>query len=153
MDEEGDALAFNGSSWSLPTPVENPAIDGVLMSVSCPSSSFCVAKDAAGDVLIGPGEWLWPTPAVTGLSPKTGPATGGTTVTITGTPFYGVTAVHFGPNEAIIKSHTETSLTVETPAGEGTVYVTVTTPGGTSPATGKEAKHAKFKYKKVKVKR
>ncbi len=52
----------------------------------------------------------------------------------------------------LVSSSGRPSITVESPAGEGTVYVTVTTPGGTSPATGKEAKHAKFKYKKAKDK-
>ncbi len=91
-----------------------------------------------------------PPPKVTALSVTSGPATGGTLVTITGTGFTGVTAVKFGPNEAIINSSSETSITVESPAGSGTVYVTVTTPNGTSAARGKAAKDAKFKYKKPK---
>ncbi len=94
-----------------------------------------------------------PAPTITGLSPATGPETGGTTVTITGTGFTGATAVKFGPGEAIIKSYGASSLTVESPKGKGTVYVTVTTPNGTSPGSGKGAKHAKFKYEKAKIKK
>ena len=37
-----------------------------------------------------------PVPTVTGVSPSSGPITGGTTVTITGTGFSGATAVNFG---------------------------------------------------------
>ena len=39
-------------------------------------------------------------PAVTGISPASGPAAGGTTVTITGTGFTGATAVDFGATAA-----------------------------------------------------
>jgi hypothetical protein len=76
--------------------------------------------------------------------------TGGTLVTIAGSHFTGATRVMFGPSEAAIKSITETSILVESPAGAGKVHVTVTTPSGTTPESGKGAKHAKFKYKRVK---
>ncbi len=39
-------------------------------------------------------------PTVTGISPTSGPASGGSLVTITGTGFSGVTAVDFGPTGA-----------------------------------------------------
>jgi hypothetical protein len=90
-----------------------------------------------------------PPPTVTGVSPQTGPRTGGTLVTITGRDFAGLTRVMFGSGEAPIKSSTDTSAVVESPAGIGTVHVTLTTPYGTSPESGKAAKHAKFKYKRV----
>jgi PGF-pre-PGF domain-containing protein len=74
-----------------------------------------------------------PVPTVTGISPSTGPAAGGTTVSITGTAFTGATAVNFGGTAA--QSYTvidATSITAVSPAGTGTVDITVTTPGGTS---------------------
>src|SRR5258708_38028182 len=40
--------------------------------------------------------YVAPMPVVTGISPTSGPAVGGTTVTITGTGFTGVTSVGFG---------------------------------------------------------
>jgi alpha-tubulin suppressor-like RCC1 family protein len=86
-------------------------------------------------------------PFITGLSPNRGSARGGTLVTITGKGFAGVPPrVLFGAHEAIVKSNSETSMVVESPAGTGKVRVVVTTPSGTSPASGKTAKHAKFKY-------
>jgi hypothetical protein len=70
-------------------------------------------------------------PAVTALSPGSGPA--GTTVTITGTGFGYVKAVHFGSALAtqlhVVSGRT---VTVVAPPGTGTVNVTVTTAGGTS---------------------
>ena len=74
-----------------------------------------------------------PAPTVTGLSPATGPQTGGTLVTITGTNFSGATAVTFGGVAATgYTVVSPTSITVPSPAGTGTVDVRVTTVGGTS---------------------
>jgi hypothetical protein len=74
---------------------------------------------------------------VTALSPTVGPATGGTTVTITGTGFTGATAVMFGAQAATsFTVVSDTQITAASPAGAaGIVDVTVTTPGGTSAAT------------------
>ena len=43
-----------------------------------------------------------PVPTVTGVSPASGPSTGGTTVTITGTGFAGASAVNFGAGNPAI---------------------------------------------------
>jgi hypothetical protein len=74
------------------------------------------------------------TPTVSKLVPKTGPAAGGTTVTIKGTGFTGTTAVEFGAaNAAKFTVNSSTSITAVSPAGSaGVVDVTVTTPSGTS---------------------
>jgi len=72
-------------------------------------------------------------PAVSSLSQASGPAAGGTLLTITGSGFVGATAVDFGAVPATnLTVVNDTSLTVDTPAGTGIVDVTVTTPGGTS---------------------
>ena len=72
-------------------------------------------------------------PSITGLSPTSGPAAGGTPVTITGTGFTGATQVEFGTiaatNLVVVNGST---ITVDSPPGTGVVDVTVTTPGGTS---------------------
>jgi PKD repeat protein len=82
-------------------------------------------------------------PAVSGLSPKSGPAAGGTSVTVTGTGFTGATAVRFGSASASFTVNSDTSITATSPAGiSGTIDVTVATPHGTS-ATGKSDR---FKY-------
>ena len=72
-------------------------------------------------------------PTVTGISPTAGPLGGGTLVTISGTGFIGATAVDFGTNPATnLKFLSNTTITVDSPAGTGTVDVSVTSPGGTS---------------------
>jgi hypothetical protein len=71
-------------------------------------------------------------PAVTAIAPDTGPASGGTTVTITGSGFTDASAVTFGPLSAGMTIISDTQLTAVSPPGVGTVDITVTTPGGTS---------------------
>jgi hypothetical protein len=76
-----------------------------------------------------------PAPAVTGVSPATGPVAGGTLVTITGTDLTGATEVGFGGVAAAFAVNDDGSITAVAPAGAaGTVDVTVTTDGGTSAA-------------------
>ena len=73
-------------------------------------------------------------PRITGVSATSGPAAGGTSVTITGTGFTGATAVSFGGTAAASFVVTgDTSITALSPtAPAGTVDVSVTTAGGTS---------------------
>jgi len=74
-------------------------------------------------------------PFVSGVSPGTGLAAGGTAVTISGSGFTGATAVSFGGTAAtavvVVNPNT---ITATSPAhAAGTVDVRVTTPNGQSP--------------------
>jgi len=74
-------------------------------------------------------------PTVSGVNPTSGPAAGGTTVTISGGNFTGATAVEFGSTPASgFSVANATSMTAVAPAttSGGPVNVTVTTPYGTS---------------------
>jgi hypothetical protein len=73
-------------------------------------------------------------PTVTGVSPSSGPLSGGSTVTITGTNLAYPTAVKFGGYLATILTNSSTTITVTPPSSVsgGTVDITVTTAGGTS---------------------
>jgi hypothetical protein len=86
-----------------------------------------------GEVLI-----TWssaPAPAVTAVTPNSGPSTGGTVVTITGTHFAGATTVMFGASPATNLTISDTAITATAPPGAaGPVDITVTTPAGTSAA-------------------
>jgi hypothetical protein len=73
-----------------------------------------------------------PVPAVTAVSPKTGPPVGGTKITITGSGFTAGTAVTFGGVNVPVTMNSSTSLTVVSPGGSGTVDIVVITPGGGS---------------------
>jgi hypothetical protein len=94
---------------------------------------------ATGNRDVSPATRSWTyyaVPAVAGVQPNEGPEAGGTSVTITGTGFYGVSGVNFGSASATsFTVNSPTSITAVTPAGTSTVDATVTTPGGTS-ATG-----------------
>jgi sugar lactone lactonase YvrE len=103
-----------------------------------------IALDANGDVFFGfnftaatvyeatavssPSPVL---PAVTGVTPTTGPAAGGTVVTVSGSNLAGG-RVSFGAVAATGVTCTASSCTATSPAGTGTLNVSVTTSAGTS---------------------
>ena len=72
--------------------------------------------------------------AVTAVSPGSGPVSGGTSVTITGSGFTGATAVNFAAAASSFTVNSDTSITATAPAATavGPVDVTATTPSGTS---------------------
>jgi IPT/TIG domain len=74
--------------------------------------------------------------SVTGLSPASGPAAGGTTVTIAGRGFTGVTGVIFGTTRTAPSVDSDTQLTATSPPGTGTVHVTLVTADGTAAPAG-----------------
>ncbi len=76
-------------------------------------------------------------PTVTSLNPATGPATGNTVITITGTNFTASgMVVKFDTTSAVFSFIDTTTIVAVAPSHTaGTVDVTVTTPGGTSPNT------------------
>ncbi|MGH9790273.1 MAG: beta strand repeat-containing protein, partial [Candidatus Acidiferrales bacterium] len=70
-------------------------------------------------------------PGIVSVNPTSGPAAGGTPVTITGANFVNGATVRFGATAAAsVTFNSATSLTAVTPAGAGLVDVTVTNPGG-----------------------
>ena len=77
-----------------------------------------------------------PPPTITGIAPNTGPAAGGTGVTITGTNLSGA-GVTFGGAAATGVSATATQITCTTPTGSaGAADVVVTTAGGSATLVG-----------------
>ncbi len=83
------------------------------------------------------GVTIFPVPVIASISRTSGPTTGGTQVTITGTGFSTVSSVKFGTTPATgITVRSETQLVAIAPAhAAGTVGISVTTPGGTSATT------------------
>jgi IPT/TIG domain len=89
--------------------------------------SGTISTTASLDVLPGT------TPEVTGISPATGPSSGGTSVAVSGCSFSHITAVDFGSKPATSYTvNSTTSITAVAPAGTGTVDVTVHGTGGIS---------------------
>ncbi len=79
-----------------------------------------------------------PGPTVSAIDPASGPAAGGTAVTITGTNFTGASAVTIGGVAATAFAvASDTTITATTPAhAAGAVDVAVTTPNGADTGTG-----------------
>lgn len=72
-------------------------------------------------------------PTLSSISPNQGPASGGTSVTLTGTALTTTTAVKFGTTNATsFTVLSDTTVVATAPAGSGAVQVTLVTSGGTS---------------------
>ncbi len=103
---------------------KSPAGTGVVdVSVTTPKGTSAVNR---------PADEFSYAPVVTKISPSQGSATGGTTVTITGTNLLHAETVDFGTVAGKITKDTATQIVVKSPEGTGTVNVTVTAAGGTS---------------------
>ncbi|MCX7060606.1 MAG: choice-of-anchor D domain-containing protein [Gammaproteobacteria bacterium] len=145
-------LASNGGPTQTHALVAgSPAINAAnpLFTDSMPTVGSSLRRDQRGFVLasgdtrrdIGAFEFngVSPAPTITALSPATGNAAGGTRVTITGTNFDGDSGptVKFGTVSASgIARLSATTIEANSPAGTGTVNVTVTTDEGTSADNG-----------------
>lgn len=104
----------------------------VRVSVTTPGGT---TPDTAADDFTYTGASM---PAVTALSPTSGPV--GTTVIITGSGFTGANLVTFGGVSATYTVNNDGQVTASVPAGTaaGTVDVRVTTPSGTSANTAND---------------
>jgi hypothetical protein len=142
----GTLVTITGTSFTGATAVDFGAT--LATNITVVSATSITADSPAGtgtvDVTVTTPAGKSPTspadqftyaaaPTVTGISPTNGPAAGGTPVMITGTDFTGATAVQFGTAPALsFMVVSATSITADSPAGTGTVDVTVTTPSGQS---------------------
>jgi hypothetical protein len=104
-----------------PYPVPPPQV-GLTVTLACP------------------GEAPTPTPVVTGLTTATGPAAGGTALTVLGTGFTPTSSVEFGAAPAAAVTYlSPEALQVTSPAGTGTVDVLVKTGPTTSGASAADS--------------
>ncbi len=126
----GAAAQFTIDSGTQITATSPPGTGTVHITVTTPAGTS--PATAADQFVYTAG------PNVTGVSPGSGPADGGTSVTITGSGFTGATSVSFGGAAAQFTIGSGTQITATSPPGNCTVDVTLTTPAGTSPATVKD---------------
>ena len=146
----GTPVTVTGTNFTAATAVDFGATAGTGLVVnSATSISITSPTGTAGTVDVtvitpvgtsatsGADEFTYVAPpTVTNVNPGVGPAVGGTPVALTGTNFTGATAVDFGatPGTSLVVN-SATSISITSPAGSGTVNVTVTTPGGGTSAT------------------
>ena len=122
------ASSFTVNSNTQITAVSPAGSGTVDVRVTTPGGTSAISNDRFTYV---------PAPTVTAITPKTGPAAGGTTVIITGSGFTGASKVVFGRVAASsFTLNSDIQITAVSPAGSGTVDVRVTTPGGTSAIAG-----------------
>lgn len=150
LESGGTSVTITGTELAEATAVMFGSASAISFTVNSPTSITAVDPQGTGTVdvtvttaggtsVTGSADHFSyvpsrPPPKVTELSPKKGPAAGGTLVAIAGTGFTGVTAVRFGTLEAAsFTVNSATSITAVSPAATtGTVEVTVITPNGTS---------------------
>jgi alpha-tubulin suppressor-like RCC1 family protein len=141
----GTSVTITGTGFTGATSVKFGANSASSFTVNSPTSITAISAPGTGtaDVTVANPNGTSPTteadrftygPTVTKVEPTSGPASGGTTVTITGTNLTGATAVKFGSTNATsFTVNSDSSITAVSPAGTGAEDVTVTTPGGASP--------------------
>jgi hypothetical protein len=140
----GTTVVLTGTALAGATAVNFGATPAAAFTVDSPTQITAVTPaGTAGTVLVtvttagGTGDGVSFTyvaaPTLTGIVPGSGPVTGGTVVTLTGTNLAGTTAVAFGATPATFAVDSATQITAIVPAGTaGTVQVTATTAGGVS---------------------
>ncbi len=145
----GDKVTITGSGFTGTTSVKfGPTLatnfqvdsDGQITATTPlgTAGTVSVTVTTKTDSVTG-GEFTYITtgaaPTVTGINPTSGPASGGSSVTITGTGFNGATGVAFGSTAASnFTVNSDTQIRATSPAANlsGAVDVMVTTPNGTS---------------------
>lgn len=81
-----------------------------------PHVAVRITNDDGGTALVESAfEYTYPGPTIASLSPTSGPTSGGTQVTITGTGFRPGCVVEFGGKPAAVLSVTPTALVCVTP--------------------------------------
>jgi uncharacterized repeat protein (TIGR02543 family) len=157
--KEGTVITITGSGFSTGGDTTVDFGTTAAAAVNCSSTTSCTAAspvEPAGtvDVIVGTSggtsatsavdQFTYvPIPTVTRVTPASGPAKGGTKVSVTGHNFVGTVSVHFGGKPGtVVRVLSPSEITVTAPSGSGTVSVTVSTVGGTSnPTAG-----ARFKF-------
>src|SRR5262249_12816518 len=123
----GSFIVNSTTQITATSPACSGTVDVPLTLPGAPTISSAADHDGEAQAHAAP-------PTVANVNPNTGPTSGGTSVTITGTNFSGATAVRFGSNAAgSFTVDSATQITPTSPTGVGTVDVTVPTAGGTSP--------------------
>src|SRR5439155_878407 len=144
----GQSVNINGSDLSGATSVTFGGAAATITANTASQITVTTPAHAAGvvDVVVTTpgGSTTWTGgytfqagPAITGISPNSGPTAGGQSVNINGADLSGATSVTFGGAAAAITANTATQITVTTPThAAGAVDVVVTTPGGNTTSTG-----------------
>jgi hypothetical protein len=141
----GSTVTFTGSGLKtitlmyfdgIPGTNVNAAANGKSVSVTVPAGTagttvLVKGRESTGGPDFNAGTFTYnaapppPAPAITSLTPASGPSTGGTSVVIAGSNLAPNPAVWFGTAGATVTASSATSVTATAPSGSGQVNVTV----------------------------
>ena len=111
---QDDGSGIFGATWRPDSQTSSMSLSNMSLSLPVVPGATC-------------------SPSVSAVAPGSGPAAGGTPVTVAGSHLTGATAVKFGSTPAAsFTVNSDTQITATSPAGTGTVDLTVTTAVGTS---------------------
>jgi len=129
-------VVFGGVAATSFSVVSDTQITAVSPAEAAATHAIAVTTPAGTSANVKADQFTYTAaaPAITAISPTSGPTTGGTTVTITGTGFTGATKVLFGGLAATSFSVvSSTQITAVSPAQAAATHaIAVTTPSGTS---------------------
>ena len=131
----GATVSFGGSAATGVSVVNSTTINATTPAHAAGAVSVTVTNpDAQNGTLANGFTYLGPAPTVSSVAPTSGPSTGGTAVTITGTSFATGATVTVGGSAATgVTVVNSTTITATTPAhAAGAVSVTVTNTDGQS---------------------
>lgn len=144
----GNTITINGTGLSTATSVSfgaataTPTVDSdsslsVVVPVGAAAGPVGVSVTTAGGTNNGLSYTYVDTPTIGTIAPTSGPASGGTAVTITGTNLDSTDSVTFDGVPAPFSVVNTTTLSAVTPPGTvGAVDVVVTNPAGSDTAVG-----------------
>jgi formylglycine-generating enzyme required for sulfatase activity len=123
-------VTFGGSSATIVSSTRNSVT--LLTPARRAGAATVVVTTQGGSATAGTYVY-YGAPMITGVAPSSGPAAGGSVVTISGTAFYGTPSVSFGGVPASsVSLISQTQLTAVAPSGTGgsTVAISVSTNSG-----------------------
>ncbi|MFI1097009.1 IPT/TIG domain-containing protein [Streptomyces sp. NPDC020917] len=124
-----------GANSATPTVLSDSQVT-VTVPAGTAAGSVAVTVTTAGGTTSALSYTYVDVPTVTSIAPISGPTSGGTATTITGTALTGTTAVTFGGTSASFTVLDDTSVAAVTPPGTaGGVDVVVTTGSGSATLT------------------
>lgn len=123
-----------GANAATPTVVSDNLIS-VTVPAGAAAGSVGVTVTTAGGSSNGLSYTYVDSPAIVSLAPTSGPTSGGTAVTVSGSGFTSTTTVTVGGVEAPFSALSDSALSIVTPPGAaGAVDVVVITTGGSATA-------------------
>ena len=127
------AVSFGGIPATSSITVNAAGTSAVVMAPAGGSGPVDVSvTSSAGSSPVVPGDvFTYLAPSITAVTPSSGSGGGGTKVVLSGSNMRGTTSVSFGGSSAKIIAVSNTTITVLTPSGGGSVMVSATSSAGT----------------------